>query len=232
MIDHIIMSFLAGMGCLLAMGKHWDMASPGRMIGTMLPTMLVVFVVYFMKDSVRGMSPGRFVLGIAVRNHTEPSMIPGIGRLMLRNLLLVIWPIEFFVLAFSKQKRRLGDHVAKTIVVRREDIPLGKRFLIFVILVLMFGLLFVGSSGAIIKKSSAYEHAIAYLEASPEVSAKVGKIVGYGFRPTGSIQVQNQYGYAQIKITVNGDRSSIVTVVTMQKEPDTDWQLEELKIMD
>lgn len=40
MIDHIIMSFLAGMGCLLAMGKHWDMADPSHMMRTMLPAML------------------------------------------------------------------------------------------------------------------------------------------------------------------------------------------------
>lgn len=232
MIDHVIMSFLAGMGGLLAMGKHWDTTSPDRMIGTMLPTMLVVFVVYFMKDSVRGMSPGRFVLGIAVRDHAEPDTTPNVGRLILRNLLIVIWPVEFFVLAFSKHKRRIGDLAAKTIVVRREDIPFGKRLLFFVMLVLVFGLLFVSSIGAIVKNSSAYEHAIAHLEASSEVNAKVGKIEGYGFLPTGSIHVQNQYGYAQIKIKVNGDKSSIVTVVAMEKKPDTDWQLKELRILE
>jgi uncharacterized RDD family membrane protein YckC len=232
MIDHIIMSFLAGIGCLLAMGKHWDMADPGRMMGTMLPVMLVIFAVYFMKDSFRGMSPGRFILGIAVRDHSKPDVTPSIGRLVLRNLLIVIWPVEFLVLAFSKHKRRLGDRVAKTIVVRREDIPVGKRFLTFVVLILVFGLVFVGSIGAIVKNSSAYEQAIVNIEASPDVNVKVGKIEGYGFLPTGSVQVQNQYGYAQIKIKVHGDKGSIVAIVSMQKEPNTDWQLKELRIID
>ena len=232
MIDHIIMSILPAMGYLLVMGKHWDMADPGRMMSTMLLVMLVIFVVYFMKDSIRGMSPGRFVLGIAVRDHAEPNTTPNILRLALRNLLIVIWPVEFFVLAFSKQKRRLGDRLAKTIVVRREDIRPGKRFLFFVLLILVFGLLLVTSIGAMIKNSSAYEQAIAHLETSPEVNERVGKIVGYGFLPTGNVHIMNQYGYAQIKIKVNGDKSSIATLVTMQKEPNKDWQLIELRIIE
>ena len=232
MIDHIIMSFLAGMSCLLAMGEHWDMADPGRMLSIMLPVMLVIFVIYFMKDSFRGISPGRFVIGIAVRDHAEPNATPGILRLALRNLLIIIWPVEFFVLAFSKQKRRLGDRLAKTIVVRREDIPPGKRILSFVLLIMVFGLVFVFTTGTLIKNSSAYEQAIAHLQTSPQVKEKVGKIVGYGFFPTGSVQVQNQYGYAQIKIKVNGNKNSIVTMVTLRKQPDTEWLLNELTIME
>lgn len=60
---------------------------------------------------------------------------------------------------------------------------------------------------------------------------KVGRIQGYGFLPTGSIQMRNQYGYAQMRIKVHGDKGSIDAVVTMQKKPGTDWQLEELNIM-
>ncbi len=208
------------------------MAGPGRMLATMLPIMLVVFVVYFLKDSARGMSPGRFVLGIAVRDHSEPERCPNILRLALRNLLIVIWPIEFFVLAFSKEKRRVGDRLAETVVVRRTDIPAGRRALSFVLLIVVFGVLFAGSISAIIKNSSAYEQAITHIEANAEISDKIGHIVGYGFFPTGSIQVQNHYGYAQIKIKVNGERGSLSVVVTMQKEPETDWQLKELRIID
>ncbi len=230
MIDHIIMSFLAGMVCLFAMGKHWDLADTGRMMSSMLPAMLLVFVVYFMKDSVRGMSPGRYVFGIAVRDYAEPNRCPSILRLALRNLLMVIWLIEFFVFLFSKQKRRLGDHLTKTAVIRRKDIPVGKRTLAFFTLLLVFGLLFVGSISAIIKNSSAYEQAIAHVEASSEVKEEVGDIVGYGSFPSGSVQVQNQYGYAQIKIKVNGTEGTIPVVVSMQKEPDTKWELKSLEI--
>jgi uncharacterized RDD family membrane protein YckC len=231
-IDHILISGLAVIGCLAAMGKHWDLASPERMMGIILPAMLVVFVVYVLKDSIRGMSPGRFILGIAVRNLADPERIPIISQLFVRNLTIIIWPIEFFVLGFSKQKRRLGDRIAKTIVIRREDITRGTRVLSFVILILGFGLLFVCSMGAIVKTSSAYEHAIVHIEASHEVNAAVGNIVGYGVVPMGGIQVQNQYGYAQLKIKINGDKNSIAAVVTLQKEPDTDWQLKALKLIE
>lgn len=232
MIDHITMSFLAGMGGLLAMGKHWDTAEPGQMMSAILPIILVVFVVYFMKDSVRGMSPGRFILGIAVRDEADLEKCPNIFRLALRNLLIVIWPIEFLVLTFSKEKRRLGDRLAKTIVIRREDIPSGKRVLSLLGLIVVIGLLFLGGISTITKNSSAYEHAIAYIEDSAEIKEKVGKIAGYGSFPNGSVQMQNQHGYAQIKIKVNGAKNSVPVVVTMQKTPDTEWQLQALDIME
>jgi len=232
MIDHFILSFLAGIGGLFAMGKHWDVAAPSQMIVAIISTLTVVMILCFMKDSFRGMSPGRFVLGIAVRDYLETDKLPNIFRLALRNLLLVIWPIECLVLVFSKQKRRLGDRLAKTVIVRQTDISAMKRFVFFVFLIIVFGGMLKASGSAIVKNSSAYEQAISYVEDDSKVKDKVGDIVGYGSFPSGSVQVQNQYGYAQIKIKVNGDKGNATVVVVMAKEPETNWHLKEIVLTD
>ena len=57
-------------------------------------------------------------MGIMVRDENNQNEIPSIGRLFLRNLFIIIWPVEDIVLATSDQKKRPGDNVAKTVVVK------------------------------------------------------------------------------------------------------------------
>lgn len=232
MIDHAILSLLAGMGGFMALGKHWDLVPMGRMMTGFGTTMILVMTVYALKDSFSGMSPGRFVLGIAVRNQDDPTACPSVMRLALRNLSNFIWPVEFFVLAFSKDKRRLGDRATRTVVIRRTDIAMSKRLFLLASIIATFCAVFAFGSAWIVKNSSAYEQALIHIEADPTVSEMVGSPVSYGYFPAGSVQTQNGYGWAELAIDVIGSRGEISVVVTMQKKPESDWQLEELFIME
>lgn len=230
LIDHVILSFLAAIACFFVLGNDWDLSGKEEM-DEMLSVILIVCVLYVLKDSVAGMSPGRFIMGIAVSNYSAPGSVPNIFRLALRNFpLLIIWPVEFFVLAFSKQKRRLGDFISGTIVVKREDISTYKRVLVSVLFVLIFIILIFTSTGMVIKNSSAYRNAVTYIEASSEIEAEVGDILGYGFFPKGSVQVKNQYGYAQLRIKIRGENGSIFALLKMERKPDLAWQVIEMNV--
>ncbi len=231
LIDYTILCFLGAVACLFAMGKHWDQAGL-EMIGKTLPVFLVVLAVYFLKDSVVGMSPGRFVLGIAVRDCSAPENIPSVLRLALRNLFIVIWPVELLVLVFSNQKRRIGDLIAKTVVIRRNEISARQRAVAFLLLISILITGFAASMSAIVQRSSAYKSAIAYLGASSEVEARVGKITGYGQFPTGSIEVHNHYGYAQLSIKVKGRKGSATAELSMEMEPESGWLIKEASLKD
>ena len=80
--------------------------------------MIPGFFLYFLKDAIKGISIGKWIMGIMVRDAVNVDNIPSIGRLFLRNLLVIIWPIEFFILATNDEKKRLGDKIAKTTVVK------------------------------------------------------------------------------------------------------------------
>lgn len=225
-IDHITLCLFGAVAAFLAMGQNWDQTGFDQM-NRVLPIVLAVFVLFFAKDSVAGMSPGRFILGIAVREHNAAQNVPGHLRMALRNVLIAAWPIEFLVLVFSKQKRRLGDLIAKTIVVKRDDIPGRQRAVVFVSLALLLTIVFAATTPVILKRSSAYPSAIAYLEKSPEIQGRVGNITGYGMFPSGGLQVQNGYGLGQLEMKVIGDKGSVTVHIKMEKEPESAWEIKE-----
>ena len=103
MIDHIVFCCMASMGSFFLMGENWDVGDSMQMLSAILPFMLVLFLLYFMKDSIKGMSPGRFFLSIAVRDQTSIVETPSFLRLVIRNLLLIIWPVEFLVLVSGEK---------------------------------------------------------------------------------------------------------------------------------
>jgi uncharacterized RDD family membrane protein YckC len=79
--------------------------------------MLFAVFYYFLADSLPGgQSLGKRVVGIAVVD--QQSHAPcSVGQSIVRNLLLSVLGLFDWVFIFGEQRRRLGDHVAGTIVV-------------------------------------------------------------------------------------------------------------------
>jgi uncharacterized RDD family membrane protein YckC len=79
---------------------------------------VVVFIIYFNKDFFRGKSPAKRILGLQVISKKDNKPASRI-RCFLRNLTIVLWPIEVVITLFSRQ-RRLGDLIAGTKVIEAE----------------------------------------------------------------------------------------------------------------
>lgn len=109
-IDHIIYSLILVIPFnLLVPFENFHSAFPVIMI--------IAFIAYAFKDIIGGRSIGKRMLGLYVRNYEDLEKIPNLFSLMARNLLIFIWPIEYFVLITDKDGRRIGDKIAKTQVV-------------------------------------------------------------------------------------------------------------------
>ena len=108
LIDHFTMTFLIVAISFMSIGTGFlDENNSSSVMAKMLPTMLIGFLLYFAKDSIKGVSPGKWIMGIMVRDENNHTEIPSVARLFIRNLLIIIWPIEFIVLAISQEKKRL-----------------------------------------------------------------------------------------------------------------------------
>lgn len=229
-IDHFTMTFLMVSIVFIALGPNFmDENNPSKMITTLLFVMIPGIILYFAKDSLKGISLGKWIMGIMVRNEINPNEIPSFGRLFLRNLLVIIWPIEFIVFATSDQKKRLGDKVAKTVVVKNPIKPnklpriialigIGVSFFVFIFL-------FVGNA---MKNSDAYKIATKEIEQNKEIIEETGGIKGYGMIPTGNVNTSNGYGQAQLVIKVLGNTKDLNVSVYLEKKPNNDWQIIEL----
>lgn len=230
LIDHFVLTFLIVVFIYLLFEDDLSRGDKsGKFLLTISIVMTIGFLFYFAKDSYKGMSLGKWIMRIMVRDVNNPEQTPHFGRLFLRNVFIVIWPIEFVVLALSDQKRRLGDRAAKTIVVRNPDdsnknfrivalIGIGLLFAIFLFFII------VGS----MKKSDAYKIAIVEIENNQQLKIEIGEITDYGMFPTGSISYVDGYGEAELEIKVIGTKETKSVYVYLIKEIDKEWKLVEM----
>lgn len=230
LIDHFTMTFLIVALVFLSLGTDFmDENNFNNLATKMLPIMIFGFLLYFAKDSIKGISVGKWIMGIMVRDENNSNEIPSFGRLFIRNLFIIIWPIEFIVLATNEKKKRLGDKTAKTIVVKNPNKPTKlPRILALVgvgIAFFTFTFLFAGSA---MKNSDAYKVAVMEIEQNEEILAETGGITGYGMMPTGNVSISNGNGQAQLEIKVLGNEKDLNVGVYLTKEPNGEWKLIEL----
>ena len=230
-IDHFVMTFLMVSIVFIALGPNFmDENKMGKMTTTMLAVMLPGFLLYSAKDSIKGISVGKWIMGIMVRDENNQNEIPSFGRLLLRNLFIIIWPVEFIVLATNDQKKRLGDKVAKTVVLKNPNKPTKlPRFLVLIgvgVTFFVFVFFFVGSA---MKNSDAYKIAISEIEKNEQIITETGGIKGYGMMPTGNVSISNGQGQAQLEIKILGNTKDVNVSVYLEKEPNGQWKLIEMQ---
>ncbi len=228
-LDHVIMTFLIVSIIFLILGPGYlDNTNSENTFLTILFGIIIGLGIYISKDCYKGISIGKWILGIMVRDENNRNEVPTFGRLFLRNLFIVVWPIEFIVLALSDDKKRIGDKVAKTIVLKNpnkpEKLPRVLSLIGIGVMFFVFLMVFVGSA---LKSSEAYTLATKEIEKSTEIINETGGIVGYGFMPTGNINVTGNEGQAQLSITVKGKLKN-VDVFTYLESKDGKWELIEL----
>lgn len=230
LIDHFVMTFLLVAIVFLALGPNFmDEANMGNMAATMFTVMIPGFFLYFAKDSIKGISVGKWIIGIMVRDSSAPTKTPSFGRLFVRNLFVILWPVEFIVLASSQEKKRLGDKTANTSVVVNPNKPAKlPRILVLGCVGIgffAFTMLFVGNA---MKSSDAYKVAIREVEQNQEILAETGGIKAYGMMPEGNISISNGHGQATLQIKVIGNEKELQVSVYLEKEPNGEWKLLEL----
>lgn len=128
-IDHFAMTFIAGIlsipffigtiGSLIFSGLQatHEQNTEGPFDGLFL--MLIPFAVYFCKDSFHGRSIAKRVLKLQVVEHSTGQPASPL-RCLVRNLLIVIWPLEVIV-TLTSPERRLGDRLAGTRVIKLDS---------------------------------------------------------------------------------------------------------------
>jgi uncharacterized RDD family membrane protein YckC len=218
--DHFIFCFLGvALVFILGLEEPFENIDPEKFFMVGVFVMFPLIILYICKDFIRGISAGKWVFGIMVRDADDSQKVPENYRLFLRNLFIIIWPIEFIVLALNPEKRRIGDMKAKTDVLTNPDkAKRSSRILVLVsILVLFFSFTFLITANTL-KNSEAYKVATQYIESSPELKARIGEITGYGTFPSGNMSVSGISGSAQFRITVKGESDTEEVSITLEKD--------------
>lgn len=230
LIDHFVMTFLMGSMVFVIMGPNFiDEKNTENLTTILLLVMTPGFFIYFAKDSYKGISIGRWIMGIMIRNKNDYNTVPSFWKMVIRNVFLIIWPIEFIVLAASNDKERIGDRVVETIVIKNKNKAnkLSRILALIGLGVISFSFMYL-FAGSAMKSSDAYKVAIQNIEVNKEIIEKTGGITGYGMMPAGNISITNGLGQAQIQINVLGKIKNLEVSVYLEKKPNEQWKLIEL----
>ncbi len=82
---------------------------------------ILIIVVFSLLEGKRGQTPGKFLLGIKVVG--LDLNLCGFEQAFIRNILLIvdgafIYMVGLFIIAFSNNWQRIGDMIARTLVVQ------------------------------------------------------------------------------------------------------------------
>jgi hypothetical protein len=195
-----------------------------RSIAFALFLIMFTIISFLLKDCFNGVSLGRYLMGIAVRDINNSEVIPSKKRLILRNFSMLAWPFEFLVLLFTKQ--RVGDRISHTEVIflkkKRSFWKNGIIGLFTFICVIMIFVLIIAES---FKHSEAYQTSINYIQQNKEIQTETNGIQGYGWFPQGSISLSNTRGSAEFEIKVIGNTKNVIAWIELSKEPLADWKV-------
>ena len=115
LIDHLIFSFIFVFVFLFVLfetitsDNYYELS-----ILLFIFIFVLMFLVYGFRDIVKGQSIGKRVFGIGVRDIYDNFAVPPASRLFLRQVFSFVWPVEFLVLVFSNENRKIGDKIAGT----------------------------------------------------------------------------------------------------------------------
>lgn len=188
--------------------------------------LLTYIFLFLAKDSFHGMSLGKWIMGITIRDENLGIEVPSFNRLLLRNMFLFILPMEIIVLAISKDKKRLGDVVFKTIVVNNPKKASKFRrilFLLSFVIILIPLILFRSNPKDLLKKSRAYQVALKEIKVNEEIQQVTEGVQKSVKLSNGSINVKNDFGKAHFEFEIHGKTNQINVQLDLTKKPKSDW---------
>jgi len=230
-IDLFVITFLMVTIVFLILGpKFIDEDNFDKMSTTIMFVMIPGLILYLGKEFIKGISVGKWIMGIMVRDQSDLNLVPPIWKLVIRNLFLTIYPIEFIVSLIDKNKKRIGDKVTNSVVLNN---PNKDKKVYRIAAFVAFGLIFYGFtalfSGVALKSSEAYKAATVSIENDNEIIKQTGGIESYGTFPKGNINITNDYGQADLSISIKGKEKDIELTVLLEKKPNESWKVSEIK---
>jgi hypothetical protein len=222
-VDYLFIVVLLELGDQLTYGQGWDLRVVTQGAASADSTwgwLLGVYGLVILRDSLGGRSLGKWITGLTLRRLDDLTRKPGLPALWLRNVPLVLLPVEGALVLLDRQCRRLGDRLAGTVAVQHpRPWPVPRRLLAITIL---FMLLLLVSQLIIpwnLHRTAAYATAADFARQHPTVTAAVGAAPSFGFQAELKLPVAPQQETALVTLTATGPRGEREVAVALRLDP-------------
>jgi hypothetical protein len=159
------------------LGEHWDLrplAAPHGWAAFATPWQGAMLLLVLLKDAP-GNSVGKWLTDLTLRRAERPAERPGLWRRLVRNLSLILLPVDIWLVFRDPYGRRWGEHWVGTVVVERprgrdlyqRAMGLGVLFLGFILAALL-------TTSWNLRRSAAFQTAYAAAEHDAALIAQVG----------------------------------------------------------
>ena len=177
--------------------------------------LLIVLLVYmFLGEFVFRNTLGKYLFGIEVVDNERPER-PSLPGFIKRGILKILFPVEGFILLFSKSRKRLGDIWGKTIVINKETNKLRPSVRAIIGIVVLIALVFSFRifMGLAVKKTDFYNIGINALKNNGAVEiAGLPKVVNQSRNKADfvvPVSNENQDRYAKIYLEKEEEQWSV-----------------------
>lgn len=116
-LDYIF--FISLFGIILYISSFFTpVLAEGRVNFAFIVIVLLSFFLYMLKDLIKGISIGKWCVGLMIRDAAYPDIIPSLWILIKRNFIaLTAYPFEFGKIIFDENNQRFADINFATIVI-------------------------------------------------------------------------------------------------------------------
>ena len=189
----------------------------------------IIFIVLFLfKDSFWGVSPGRYIMGTAVRMDDNFEKTPSFLRCAIRNLFQIILIVEFFVMVFHPHKRRLGDMATDTAVIR-ENHSRPAAFVLILLAILLFGFLIRVQIQHSVNLIYSVRDAV---RVHTDIHERIGEIRDIEELSFSTMTVRRGEAEMQIEVNIVGEDENVRATITLIKSPDMVWIVEKIEFVE
>ncbi len=234
LLDYLFIVTALNLGDQLTLGDHWDL----RAASASAPTGYIywaggLITLFLIKDGLGSRSLGKWTTGIAVRRASHPEMWAALKQLVLRNLALLLLPVEGYLVFADPQCRRLGDRWSGTVVVVPDRVaPLSRRLLGLSSLVLAVLLIAFLVGPWNMRRTAAYQQALGEIRTHPGLAALVGADYTIEESTLFNLNPAPQGGNASVEFKVKGSEGVRTGLVELVLDPDRrQWVLESFTLL-
>ncbi|MEE2717694.1 MAG: RDD family protein [SAR324 cluster bacterium] len=219
--------------------EHWDLVRREQTWIELLPFYAGLLGLLVIRDVVRGVSPGKLLLGLSARSR-EAILTPlDARRGLLRGLPLVAFPLEGIQVLWDLQKgtglgRRFGDRWANTVVIEN---PTVLRYMLRILLAntILFG--FFGAAlllqDSTLRKTAAYQATAQHLRTHPDTEALLARYPELN-EPELSLDLRSESGLSEVRLRIgppNEDSGHTATLkLQFVERPTPRWEVVELRL--
>ena len=218
-VDYLVITQMLSALSALFLPDRWDMLPTEEVLKSLAPVYLIGLVLFFFKDHVGGRSIGKAFMNLYVSQMAETFPVATSNQLLLRNLWLLILPVEAIKMIFDPYCRRFGDRHAKTVVMEVKRPPAVRHLTIKAIggmlVISVLWSAYVNLTPLKVEKSAGYQVAKEALLEDRQMRAQFGDMLQVG----GHLEVTYEQGKEIYIFQVNEDTDlRRIQVVLERKE--------------